>query len=73
MRCELCITGCVYPGSLNLALDCEFSWFDSGYAPHIISFDRTEYGGERDIMLLSCDLNVPDRQRHGTLAARRVF
>ena len=46
----------VFPGSLNIALDHVFDWFDPRYKPHIIWFGREEYGGERDILLLPCEL-----------------
>jgi CTP-dependent riboflavin kinase len=46
----------VHPGSLNLALEHTFDWFAARYQPHIIWFDRAEYGGERDILLLPCKL-----------------
>ena len=46
----------VFPGSLNIALDHVFDWFDARYETHRIWFGREEYGGERDILLLPCDL-----------------
>jgi CTP-dependent riboflavin kinase len=46
----------VYPGSLNLALEHTFDWFAARFQPHIIWFGREEYGGERDILLLPCEL-----------------
>ena len=46
----------VYPGSLNLALDQIFDWFATRYQSHIIWFGREEYGGERDILMLPCEL-----------------
>jgi CTP-dependent riboflavin kinase len=46
----------VYPGSLNLALDHSFDWFSQRYQPHIIWFGREEYGGERDVLMLPCEL-----------------
>jgi hypothetical protein len=48
----------VFPGSLNIALDHVFNWFDTRYEPHRIWFGREEYGGERDILLLPCELVV---------------
>ena len=42
----------VFPGSLNIALDHVFNWFDARYEAHRIWFGREEYGGERDILLL---------------------
>ena len=33
-----------------------FNWFEARYKPHIIWFGREEYGGERDILLLPCEL-----------------
>jgi hypothetical protein len=38
----------VFPGSLNIALDHVFDWFDARYETHRIWFGREEYGGERD-------------------------
>ena len=46
----------VFPGSLNIALDHVFDWFDPQYDAHRIWFGREEYGGERDILLLPCEL-----------------
>ena len=46
----------VYPGSLNLALDHHFDWFAPRYKAFTIWFDREEYGGERDILLMPCEL-----------------
>ena len=46
----------VFPGSLNIALDHVFDWFDARYEAHRIWFGREEYGGERDILLLPCEL-----------------
>ena len=46
----------VFPGSLNIALDHVFDWFDARYGAHRIWFGREEYGGERDILLLPCQL-----------------
>jgi CTP-dependent riboflavin kinase len=52
----------VFPGSLNIALDHVFDWFDARYETHRIWFGREEYG-ERDILLLPCDLVSLDRRR----------
>jgi hypothetical protein len=46
----------VFPGSLNVALHQVFDWFDARYEAHRIWFGREEYGGERDILLLACEL-----------------
>ena len=46
----------VFPGSLNIALDQVFDWFDARYEAHRIWFGREEYEGERDILLLPCEL-----------------
>jgi CTP-dependent riboflavin kinase len=46
----------VFPGSLNVPLDHVFDWFDTRYEPHRIWFGREEYGGDRDILLLPCEL-----------------
>jgi CTP-dependent riboflavin kinase len=53
----------VFPGSLNIALDHVFDWFDVRYKAHTIWFGREEYGGERDILLLPCELVSLDRRR----------
>jgi CTP-dependent riboflavin kinase len=46
----------VFPGSLNIALDNVFHWFDALYEDHRIWFGREEYGGERYIPLLPREL-----------------
>ena len=46
----------IYPGSLNLALDHAFDWSAPYFQSHMIQFQRGEYGGERDIVLLPCVL-----------------
>ena len=53
----------VFPGSLNIALDHVFNWFDARYEAHRIWFGREEYGGERDILLLPGELVNLDRRR----------
>ena len=53
----------VFPGSLNIALDHAFDWFDARYKAHTIWFGREEYGGERDILLLPCELVSLDDRR----------
>ena len=53
----------VFPGSLNIALDHVFDWFDARYEAHRIWFDREEYRGERDILLLPCELVSLDHRR----------
>jgi len=53
----------VFPGSLNIALDHVFNWFEAHYKPHIIWFGREEYGGERDILLLPCELVSLDHRK----------
>jgi len=55
----------VFPGSLNVALDRRFDWFAPEVQPHVVTFGREEYGGERDILLLPCRL--------ASLDARRAF
>jgi CTP-dependent riboflavin kinase len=47
----------IYPGSLNVALGASFDWFDPAIVGRTIVFDRTEYGGERDILLVPCELS----------------
>jgi CTP-dependent riboflavin kinase len=46
----------IFPGSLNLALDYPFDWFAPRYRERLVWFGREEYGGERDILLLACEL-----------------
>src|SRR5262245_44709842 len=53
----------VYPGSLNLALAHPFDWFSRRYQPHLIWFGWEEYGGERDILLLPCELVTLGRRK----------
>ena len=53
----------VFPGSLNIALDHVFIWFEACYEPHRIWFGREEYGGERDILLLPCELVSLDHRK----------
>jgi len=53
----------VFPGSLNIALDHVFNWFEARYEAHRIWFGQEEYGGERDILLLPCKLVSLDRRR----------
>jgi CTP-dependent riboflavin kinase len=64
----------VFPGSLNLALSEAFDWFAARYQPYIIGYDKEEYGGERDILLLPCTLvSLDGRPAHlwtPTTAAR---
>jgi riboflavin kinase, archaea type len=44
----------IFPGSLNLALPEPFDWFAADILRRVVRFDRTEYGGERDILLVPC-------------------
>jgi CTP-dependent riboflavin kinase len=53
----------LFPGSLNIALDHVFDWFDARYEAHRIWFGRKEYGGERDTLLLPCKLVSLDHRR----------
>src|SRR5262245_26180658 len=53
----------VFPGSLNVALDHVFNWFDVRYEAKRIWFGREEYGGERDILLLPCELISLDHRK----------
>jgi len=46
----------VFPGSLNLVLEHPFDWFEPRYRERTVWFGREEYGGERDILLLPCEL-----------------
>jgi CTP-dependent riboflavin kinase len=51
----------VFPGSLNLRLPHVFDWMNPRYEPALIRFDRSEYGGERDILFLPCRLDSLNR------------
>ncbi len=53
----------IFPGSLNLALPHPFDWHAPALEPHLIRFGREEYGGERDLLLLPCELRNLGRQR----------
>jgi CTP-dependent riboflavin kinase len=53
----------VFPGSLNIALDHVFNWFNARYEAQTIWFGREEYGGERDILLLPCELVSLDHRK----------
>ena len=54
----------VFPGSLNIALDHVFDWFDARYEAHKIWFGREDgTGGGRDILLLPCELVSLDSRR----------
>ncbi|HXT16170.1 MAG TPA: DUF120 domain-containing protein [Gemmatimonadaceae bacterium] len=46
----------IFPGSLNLALSASFDWFAPEIESRTVWFDRSEYGGERDILLVPCVL-----------------
>jgi CTP-dependent riboflavin kinase len=50
------VGGPIYPGSLNVALGATFDWFDPAIVRRTVHFHRTEYGGERDILLVPCTL-----------------
>lgn len=53
----------IFPGSLNLELECGFDWYAKQYQPYIVWFGREEYGGERDILLLPCILPKLDAKQ----------
>jgi CTP-dependent riboflavin kinase len=53
----------VFPGSLNIALDHVFDWFDARYEAQRIWFGREEFAGEHDILLLPCELVSLDQRR----------
>jgi hypothetical protein len=46
----------IFPGSLNVALPSAFEWFATAIVQRTIHFDRAEYGGECDILLIPCVL-----------------
>lgn len=52
----------IFPGSLNIALSDHFDWFAQEIVRRTITFDREEYGGERDILLVPCVLLNLGRQ-----------
>lgn len=57
------IDATVFPGSLNVALTTPFDWFATEIRRRTIWFDRKEYGGERDILLVPCTLvNLADER-----------
>ena len=49
------------PERLILRLPHVFDWTNPRYAAALIRFDRSEYGGERDILLLPCRLETLNR------------
>jgi CTP-dependent riboflavin kinase len=53
----------IFPGSLNILLDQAFDWSATHFEPLLISFQKQEYGGERDIVLLPCILGELDRRK----------
>ena len=53
----------IFPGSLNLCLEHDFDWLSFVSSPSTIRFDKEEYGGDRDILLLPCTLTNLDRRR----------
>jgi CTP-dependent riboflavin kinase len=53
----------VFPGSLNVALAEPFDWFSEENAARTIQFHRTDYGGERDILLMPCVLRSLGNER----------
>lgn len=53
----------IYPGSLNLRLEQPFDWFEAVRQPHVVRFNRAEYGGERDILLMPCVLRSLGNRR----------
>jgi riboflavin kinase, archaea type len=48
----------IYPGSLNVGLDSPFEWSDPRWHGAVVQFPATEYGGDRDIVLLPCSLGA---------------
>jgi len=64
----------IFPGSLNLGLPEPFDWFAPDIERRTVRFDGTEYGGERDILLVPCVLqnlaNEPAWLWSTTTAAR---
>jgi len=52
----------IFPGSLNLALDSDFDWHAPFFRARLIRFDRSEMGGERDVLLIPCVLSSLEDQ-----------
>ncbi len=48
----------VFPGSLNLNVGAPFDWHSPFVAERHIWFDRTEMGGERDVLLVPALLTM---------------
>jgi CTP-dependent riboflavin kinase len=46
----------IFPGSLNVALDSSFDWYQDEYRTKHIIFNRSEMNGERDVLLMRCVL-----------------
>jgi hypothetical protein len=63
----------LFPGSLNLQLECGFDWYAKQYQPRILWFGREEYGGGRDVLLLPafCRNSMPGRHSCGRPRRRR--
>lgn len=53
----------VFPGSLNLALEAPFDWLEPSLQDVIIQFPGKEFGAERDILMLPCNLRSLESQR----------
>jgi len=47
----------LYPGSLNLRTDTVFRFYSPEHQDQVIRMDKSEYGGERHILLLPCFCN----------------
>lgn len=47
----------LFPGSLNLRTDFVFRFYSSGHKNQVIRMDKSEYGGERHILMLPCFCN----------------
>jgi CTP-dependent riboflavin kinase len=52
----------VFPGSLNVRLVEPFDWFNPEISSAVIQFAQEEYGGERDVLMMSCSLRGLDHQ-----------
>lgn len=46
----------IYPGSLNIDVGTPFDWYSPYLRARHVWFDRTEMGGERDVLLVPCEL-----------------
>ncbi len=46
----------IYPGSLNIKIEDPFHFREKTFADKLLFMDRSEYGGERDILMIPCSI-----------------